>query len=176
MPCTFVSHNNTQSALGNIKGLANLIGQMLQLQLETQVNPETLQPTASGKGLVKLDGSSEWIPVTLPKVPNKITQFDSQTQPTDSTPDKKEASESSPANSETVDLKLSDELGEPLRTIWLFALEQGDWIKPRDIQRRTFAALKGKTSDDIRRYLGLLSDMGYGELEESDGSVVFRAF
>jgi KaiC/GvpD/RAD55 family RecA-like ATPase len=176
MPCTFVSHNNTQSALGNIKGLANLIGRMLQLQLETQVNPETLQPTASGKGLVKLDGNDEWLPVTLPRIDSKITQFASQNQPTDLAVEETENPESYPAPPETVELKLSDDLGEPLKTIWLFAKEQRDWIKPRDIQRRTFAALKGKTSEDIRRYLGLLNDMGYGELEESDGSVVFRAF
>lgn len=176
MPCTFVSHNNTQSALGNIKGLANLIGRMLQLQLETQVNPETLQPTASGKGLVKLDGNDEWIPVTLPIIDSKITQFASQNQPTDLAVDETENPESYPDQTETVELKLSDDLGEPLKTIWLFAKEQGDWIKPRDIQRRTFAALKGKTSEEIRRYLGLLNDMGYGEIGESDGSVVFRAF
>lgn len=176
MPCTFVSHNNTQSALGNIKGLANLIGRMLQLQLETQVNPQTLQPTASGKGLVKLDGNDEWIPVTLPTIDSKITQFASQNQPTDLAAEETENPESSPEPTETVELKLSDDLGEPLKTIWLFAKERGDWIKPRDIQRRTFAALKGKTSEDIRRYLGLLNDMGYGKLEESDGSVVFRAF
>ena len=176
MPCTFVSHNNTQSALGNIKGLANLIGRMLQLQLETQVNPQTLQPTASGKGLVKLDGNDEWLPVTLPTIDSKITQFASQNQPTDLAVEETENPLSSKEQTETVELKLSDDLGEPLKTIWLFALEQRDWIKPRDIQRRTFAALKGKTSEDIRRYLGLLNDMGYGELEESDGSVVFRAF
>ncbi|MEQ8469379.1 helicase HerA domain-containing protein [Coleofasciculus sp. E1-EBD-02] len=168
MPCTFVSHNNTQSALGNIKGLANLIGRMLQLQLETQVNPETLQPTASGKGLVKLDGNDEWIPVTLPIIDSKITQFHAPN------PTQIEILHDEPQ--ETVELKLSDELGEPLKTIWLFAKERGDWIKPRDIQRKDYAVLKGKGSEDIRRYLGLLNDLGYGELDESDGSVRFKAF
>ncbi|MBE9128211.1 MULTISPECIES: helicase HerA domain-containing protein [unclassified Coleofasciculus] len=75
MPLTFVSHNNTQSALGGIKGLANLIEKMLQLELQTDINPDTLQPVASGRGAVKLDGSNQWTPVTLPKLERKITDF-----------------------------------------------------------------------------------------------------
>jgi hypothetical protein len=75
MPLTFVSHNNNQTALGGIKGLANLIDKMLQLELQTDIDPDTLQPVASGKGAVKLDGSSQWVPVTLPKLERKITNF-----------------------------------------------------------------------------------------------------
>lgn len=75
MPLTFVSHNNTQSALGGIKGLGNLIERMLQLNLETTINPSNLQPTSSGKGRVKLDGSLAWIPVALPTLSEKITDF-----------------------------------------------------------------------------------------------------
>jgi hypothetical protein len=75
MPLTFVSHNNNQTALGGIKGLANLIEKMLQLELQTDIDPDTLQPVASGKGAVKLDGSSQWVPVTLPKLERKITNF-----------------------------------------------------------------------------------------------------
>jgi hypothetical protein len=76
MPLTFVSHNNNQTALGGIKGLANLIEKMLQLELQTDIDPETLQPVASGKGAVKLDGSSQWVPVTLPKLEQKTTNFE----------------------------------------------------------------------------------------------------
>ncbi len=75
MPLTFVSHNNNQTALGGIKGLANLIEKMLQLELQTDIDPDTLQPVASGKGAVKLDGSNQWVPVTLPKLEQKITNF-----------------------------------------------------------------------------------------------------
>jgi hypothetical protein len=82
MPLTFVSHNNNQTALGGIKGLANLIEKMLQLELQTDIDPETLQPVASGKGAVKLDGSNQWVPVTLPKLESKITNFgDVQPEP-----------------------------------------------------------------------------------------------
>jgi hypothetical protein len=78
MPLTFVSHNNTQSALGGVKGLGNLIARMLQIELKTDINPRTLQPTASGKGAVKLDGSNEWMPVDIPRIKKKITQFGGQ--------------------------------------------------------------------------------------------------
>jgi energy-coupling factor transporter ATP-binding protein EcfA2 len=81
MPLTFVSHNNNQTALGGIKGLANLIEKMLQLELQTDIDPETLQPVASGKGAVKLDGSNQWVPVNLPKLERKITNF-GEVQPT----------------------------------------------------------------------------------------------
>jgi hypothetical protein len=93
MPLTFVSHNNNQTALGGIKGLANLIEKMLQLELQTDIDPETLQPVASGKGAVKLDGSNQWVPVKLPKLEQKITNF-GESQPTliqQSAPQKNEA-------------------------------------------------------------------------------------
>jgi hypothetical protein len=78
----------------------------------------------------------------------------------------------------TNDLKLSDSLGEPLKTIWLFTKERADWVTVRDIQRKDFAILKGKGSEQIRQYLGLLADSGYGEIDEegkSNSSVGFRA-
>lgn len=167
MPCVFITHNNTQTCLGNVTGLAQLIAKMPQLQLETTIDPNTLKPRASGRGLLKGEGQETWTSVQLPRLDKQITQFTK-------TPQSVVVEIESPT--EAIDLKLSDDLGEPLRTIWLFAKEKGDWVKPRDIQRRTFAVLKGKSSDEIRRYLGVLSDMGYGELDESGEVVVFKTF
>lgn len=80
------------------------------------------------------------------------------------------------------DFKVSDALGEPLKTIWVFCKEQNKWVTTREIYQKSFAVLKGKTVKDIRRYLGLLSDSGYGEIDEMDGdtpksdsSVAFRS-
>ncbi len=81
--------------------------------------------------------------------------------------------------SPTAELKISDSLGEPLKTIWLMAKERADWVNVRDIQRKDFAILKGKGSEQIRQYLGLLADSGYGEIDEegkSNSSVGFRAY
>jgi hypothetical protein len=78
----------------------------------------------------------------------------------------------------TTELKVSDSLGEPLKTIWLMAKERTDWVTVRDIQRKDFAILKGKNSEQIHQYLGLLSDKGYGEIDEqgkSHSSVRFKA-
>jgi hypothetical protein len=185
MPLTFVSHNNTQSALGGIKGLANLIEKMLQLELKTDIDPETLQPVASGKGAVKLDGSNQWVPVVLPKLEKKITSFGesqptviqpvtAQNSATETQQDKKAIASTEPLT----ELKVSDSLGEPLKTIWLMAKERKDWITVRDIQRKDFATLKGKGSEQIHQYLGLLADSGYGEIDEegkSHSSVRFKA-
>ncbi len=78
----------------------------------------------------------------------------------------------------TTVLKVSDSLGEPLKTIWLFTKERADWVTVRDVQRKDFATLKGKNSEQIHQYLGLLADSGYGEIDEegkSHSSVRFRA-
>ena len=87
--------------------------------------------------------------------------------------------EEAPASPEpTAELKLSDSLGEPLKTIWLMAKERADWVTVRDIQRKDFAILKGKGSEQIHQYLGLLADSGYGEIDEegkAHSSVRFKA-
>lgn len=183
MPLTFVSHNNNQTALGGIKGLANLIDKMLQLELQTDIDPDTLQPVASGKGAVKLDGSNQWVPVTLPPLEKKITNFGESHQPTAvqqpvTTPSTEPKEEASASPSPTIELRVSDSLGEPLKTIWLMAKERADWVTVRDIQRKDFAILKGKGSEQIHSFLGLLADSGYGEIDEegkSHSSVRFKA-
>jgi hypothetical protein len=78
----------------------------------------------------------------------------------------------------TIELKVSDSLAEPLKSIWLFTKEQQEWVTVRDIQRKNFAVLKGKSSEQIHQYLGLLADGGYGEIDEegkSHSSVAFLA-
>jgi energy-coupling factor transporter ATP-binding protein EcfA2 len=183
MPLTFVSHNNNQTALGGIKGLANLIDKMLQLELQTDIDPETLQPVASGKGAVKLDGSNQWVPVTLPKLEKKITNF-GESQPivvqqpvtTPSTELKEEAIASSEP---TTELKVSDSLAEPLKSIWLFAKKKNDWVTVRNVYDQKMKVLEGKKVEQIHQYLGLLADSGLGEIDEdgkSHSAVGFRAY
>lgn len=78
----------------------------------------------------------------------------------------------------TTELKVSDSLAEPLKSIWLFTKEQQNWVTARDIQRKNFAVLKGKNSEQIHQYLGLLADTGYGQIDEegkSHSSVAFLA-
>jgi hypothetical protein len=190
MPLTFVSHNNNQTALGGIKGLANLIEKMLQLELQTDIDPETLQPVASGKGAVKLDGSNQWVPVVLPKLEKKITNF-GEPHPTvvqqpanvvEPTTERQPEEEALASPEPTTELKVSDSLGEPLKSIWLFAKKKGDWVTAKDIYNNGMSALKGKGVKQIRQYLGLLADSGFGQIDEMDGdksksdsSVGFRA-
>jgi hypothetical protein len=76
------------------------------------------------------------------------------------------------------ELKVSDSLGEPLKSLFLFCKGRVDWVTVREIQRKDFAVLKGKGSEQIHQYLGLLSDSGYGEIDEegkSHSSVRFKA-
>jgi hypothetical protein len=83
-----------------------------------------------------------------------------------------------PTTEAITELKISDSLGEPLKSIWLFTKEQSDWVTVRDIQRKNFAVLKGKTSEQIHQYLGLLADTGYGQVDEegkAHSSVAFLA-
>lgn len=77
MPVCFVTHNNTQTCLGNIKGLGNVIARMQQIELipKTDENSPTAQPIASGKALIKMDGSDKWLEAEVPKIESKITDF-----------------------------------------------------------------------------------------------------
>jgi hypothetical protein len=79
---------------------------------------------------------------------------------------------------DTNGLKVSDSLAEPLKSLFLFCKGRTDWVTVREIQRKDFAVLKGKGSEQIHQYLGLLSDSGYGEIDEegkSHSSVRFKA-
>ena len=75
MPVTFIAHNNTQSCMGDIKGLSNLVSRMQQIQLIPATDLNTAQPTASGKALIKLDGSDQWQEVLTPRLEGKIKDF-----------------------------------------------------------------------------------------------------
>jgi hypothetical protein len=79
----------------------------------------------------------------------------------------------------TAELKVSDSLGEPLKTIWLFAKKKNDWITVRNVYDQKFKVLEGKKVEQIHQYLGLLADTGLGEIDEkgkSHSSVGFRAY
>ncbi len=81
-------------------------------------------------------------------------------------------------NDLTVSDVLADSLNEPLKTIYLFIKERADWVTVRDIQRKDFAVLKHKNSEQIHQCLGLLADSGYGEIDEegkAHSSVRFKA-
>lgn len=75
MPITVVAHNSTSTCLGNIKGMHNLIERSQQLQPLASVDPKTKQPVASGKGLIKIENSSQWVQVELPHLTEKIRDF-----------------------------------------------------------------------------------------------------
>ena len=83
----------------------------------------------------------------------------------------------------TNELKFSDDLAEPLKSVWLFCKKKNDWVTAKDIYVNGMAALKGKSVKNIRQYLGLLSDQGLGEIDDKDGdkpksdsAVRFRAY
>ncbi|MBD2130702.1 hypothetical protein NDI39_10015 [Microcoleus sp. ZQ-A2] len=87
-------------------------------------------------------------------------------------------SEVKPMSDLNVSDVLTNQLGEPLKTIWLFTKKQSDWVTAREIQRKDFPILKGKGIEQIHQYLGLLADSGYGEIDEqgkSHSSVRFKA-
>jgi hypothetical protein len=73
------------------------------------------------------------------------------------------------------ELKVSDDLGEPLKTIWLYAKKKGEVIKASEVQRDT-STMKSVPTKKIRQYFGLLFDLGYGELEGEGDRLGFRAY
>lgn len=100
-------------------------------------------------------------------------------EPTDEAQQQSEAIASSEP---TFELKVSDSLSEPLKSIWLFAKKKGDWVTAKDVYNNGMSVLKGKGVKQIKQYFGLLADSGFGEIDELDGenpksdsSVGFRA-
>lgn len=75
MPVTFVTHNNTQTCFGNIKGLGQLIADMQQIKLIPKTDSQTDQPVASGRAQVRSNSEQNWVDVTVPRITSKITDF-----------------------------------------------------------------------------------------------------
>jgi len=81
MPPLFVAHDRTLSALGDAKGIARLRdAALLELELIPTIHPTTRKPVSSGQGKLKLPGHSEWLPVELPRIERKLTDFTPWTQ------------------------------------------------------------------------------------------------
>lgn len=190
----FISHGRTLIALGGSTGLAaTRDAALLELELEAQVNPVTKKASPKLLGWLKYPGvaMNERQRVAIASWMNGSMDFSktgaaptARQQPVTTTDSVAEVQpqEESIATSAPIpitELKVSDSLGEPLKTIWLLAKERADWITVRDIQRKDFAILKGKGSEQIHQYIGLLADSGYGEIDEegkSHSSVRFKAF
>lgn len=187
----FISHARTLTGLGGSSGLAaTRDAGLLELELEAQVDPVTKKASPKLLGWLKYPGvaMNERQRVAITSWMNGSMNFSGSgvvstviQQPMTTVDSVTEAQPDSGAITPTkkpAELKISDSLGEPLKSIWLFAKERADWVTVRDIQRKDFAILKGKGSEQIHQYLGLLADSGYGEIDEegkSHSSVRFKA-
>jgi hypothetical protein len=187
----FISHARTLAGLGGSSGLAaTRDAGLLELELEAQVDPTTKKASPKLLGWLKYPGVPQdqrqrvaiasWMNGSMDfggsGVASTVIQ---QPHPVVEPVAERQVEQEAIAFPEpTIELKVSDSLAEPLKTIWLFAKERNDWLTVRDIQRKDFAILKGKGSEQIHQYLGLLSDSGYGEIDEegkSHSSVRFKA-
>jgi hypothetical protein len=106
--------------------------------------------------------------VAASKQPLTMTEPAVKTQPESEAIPDAQASLSTPIEPIN-DLKVSDDLAEPLKSIWLFCKKKNDWVTAKDIYVNGMAVLKGKSVKNIRQYLGLLSDRGLGEIDDKDG-------
>ena len=112
--------------------------------------------------------TNSWHPVPSYELPNVTA-----TLPKPSTDDieiiQPEKTHESTVEPENKALKISDDLAEPLKTIWLFCKERSDWVTAKEMYQASKSALKGKSVKQIRQLFGLLADSGYGEVDEMDG-------
>ncbi|MBD2743670.1 hypothetical protein [Coleofasciculus sp. FACHB-1120] len=178
----FIVHGETQAFLPGSKGLVTVFLEGT-VRVETVGEKtigadglETVQPTGKFK-IQWLDGTREegkipdWLTeeLLMEMLPQSMPTMIQQpvTAPQAITEETPELEAVAPTET-TTELKLSDGLKEPLKSIWLFAKEKDDWVTVREIQRKNFGCLKGKGSEQIRQYLGLLADMGYGQIDEED--------
>ncbi|MBW4696043.1 MAG: hypothetical protein KME27_30370 [Lyngbya sp. HA4199-MV5] len=115
MPPLFVAHDRTLSALGDAKGIARLRdAALLELELMPTIHPTTRKPVSSGKGKLKLPGHAEWLPVELPQIERKITDFTLWTQPATPAPPVSPPAPAAP--SQTPDLRT--QLVDFLKDCW----------------------------------------------------------
>jgi hypothetical protein len=186
----FISHARTLTGLGGSSGLAATRDSgLLELELEAQVDPTTGEASPKLLGWLKYPGVAmnerqrvaiaSWMNGSMDFSGSGVTStiLQQQSSTIESTETQSDLDTSTSLEPQT-ELKVSDSLGEPLKTIWLMAKERTDWVTVRDIQRKDFAILKGKGSEQIHQFLGLLADSGYGVIDEeakSHSSVRFKA-
>lgn len=108
MPVTFVTHNNTQTCFGNIKGLGQLIADMQQIKLIPKTDPETDQPVASGRAQVRSNSEQSWVDVSVPKTASKIIEFTRAIQGEPTQDQISTVGTSTSKASEEVDIKAQD--------------------------------------------------------------------
>jgi len=181
----FVSHARTLTGLGGSSGLAaTRDAGLLELELEAQVDSVTKKASPKLLGWLKHPGvaMNERKRVAIASWMNGSMDFSDtaklSTVPAVNTGIQLEQKAIINSQETITELKVSDSLAEPLKTIWLHAKERADWVSVREIQQKSLAVLKGKNSKEIHQLLGLLADSGYGEIQEegrSDSAVVFRA-
>lgn len=93
-------------------------------------------------------------------------------------PEEKVISQAKLVSELNVSAVLADSLGEPLKTIWLYAKKKNGRVTVRDVYSQKFKVLEGKKVEQIRQYFGLLADRGMGEIDEegkANSSVGFLA-
>ncbi len=116
--------------------------------------------------------------VAAAKKPLTVTEPTAERQPEEEAIPDAQASLNAPTET-THELKISDSLAEPLKSIWLFAKKKNDWVTVRNVYDQKMKVLEGKKVEQIHQYLGLLADTGLGEIDEegkSHSSVGFRAY
>jgi hypothetical protein len=160
MPVLIVAHNNTQSCLFGISGLHNLVSKMLQIECLAEINKSSFKPISTGKARVKLDSSSEWLLVDLPKQDNKIINF--------GTPIKEIP------QGDNNELLISEILPDGLKSILKFAIEKQNWISIREVLRKDFSTLKNYNSQKVRELFLILKFKGYGDCRTLQSSFQFK--
>lgn len=75
----------------------------------------------------------------------------------------------------------TEELGEPLKTVLEYAKRENRFVKASEVQRSNSNLIDRETgkrisTTRIRRYFGLLADMGFGELNGAGDRMTFRAY
>ncbi len=162
----FVSHARTLLGLGGAKGLAaTRDAGLLEIELEATINPVTKEASPKLQGWLKYPGQMENRErIYLTPEMNGSMDF-SEREVNDL-----KVNETPVVEPETEPITT---IGEPLDTILTFISELGHPVTVREVQRKDFAVLRGKSSSQIRQYLGLLEDMGYVLAQESESGVRF---
>ncbi|HEY9729807.1 MAG TPA: hypothetical protein V6D50_25440 [Chroococcales cyanobacterium] len=144
--------------------------------LKTEINPITGQPDPVRSLLT-------FFPELRDETHSSLLNPSRQTQLKSEPVFEAKPVQSESAITEKCELRISDSLAEPLKSIYRFAKKKNDWVTAKEVYNNGFSLLKGKGVKQIRQYFGLLADKGYGEIDEmegdkprSDSAVGFKAY
>ncbi len=168
-----ISHGDTLALTGGASGVSESMGKgLVKLELLGTVKDGKPVPLFQGILTGLPDGQGRYLPKYVSLDPSKMSAAYVNKQFGDLGEHEAPGVEN---------LKVSDSLPEPLKSIWLYAKKVRVFIKASDVQRGVPKLLNPATekrypTNELRMYFLQLAEKGYGETQGERDRLKFKAF